>query len=421
MKKTVALHGLGCKVNSYEMEQMTEKLLSAGYAIVPFEEYADYYIVNTCSVTNIADRKSRQMLHRARKTNPDGVVIAVGCYVDTHGKDVFLPEEVDIALKNSEKEDIAEALRAFEESRNEEVFASDGTEKRDTEERIRKFLKVQDGCNMFCSYCIIPFARGRIRSRSIADVTAEIRELVIKGYREFVITGIHLSSFGMDRPEDREDLISLIKAADQIPGVERIRLGSLEPRIITESFARELKDIKSLCPHFHLSLQSGSDSVLKRMNRHYTTGEYRESVDILRRVFDKPAMTTDVIVGFPGETEKEFQETYDFLKETGLYETHLFPYSRRKGTVADRMDGQLSRRIKHERLEILKELDRENRRKYEDSRENILSEVLFEEDNEGYTREYIRVKYPGEDIEAGKIVKGRIKGRTSEGMPLFYT
>ncbi len=419
MIKTVALHNLGCKVNSYEMDKMTEKLVSAGFTVVPFDSHADYYIVNTCSVTNIADRKSRQMLHKVRKINPEGVVIAVGCYVDTHGGDSISGDEVDIALGNSEKENIVEAIRSFEEKRNKDLLLSDRKELPDTAEKTRKFLKVQDGCNMFCSYCIIPYARGRIRSRSIADVISEIKELAANGYREFVITGIHLSSFGMDRPDDNEDLIMLLKAADRFPGVDRIRLGSLEPRIITESFAIELKEIKSLCPHFHLSLQSGSDSVLKRMNRHYTAEEYRESVEILRRVFDKPAMTTDVIVGFPGETEEEFMETREFLESISLYETHIFPYSRRKGTAADKMDGQLSRKVKHERLESLKELDRKNRRKYEDSREGMLSEVLFEEENEGYTREYIRVKYPGEVIEAGKIVKGRIIGRTAEGMPLF--
>ncbi len=429
MKNKIALHNLGCKVNAYEMEKMAGNLLDAGYTIVSFEEEADYYIVNTCSVTNIADRKSRQMLHRAKKMNPDGVVIAVGCYVDTHGREEVCAEEIDIALPNSEKENIAEVIKAWEESHSEEGLALinspvseeiSGIRNSKDSRHIsgegiytRKFLKVQDGCNMFCSYCIIPYARGRIRSRSIPEILSEIRELTKTGYHEYVITGIHLSSYGKDRPDSGEDLIGLIRAADDLKGVERIRLGSLEPRIVTDEFAKSLSGIRSLCPHFHLSLQSGSNAVLKRMNRHYSKEEYRESVERLRRVFDDPAITTDVIVGFPGESEEEFEETREFLEEISFYETHIFPYSRRKGTNADKMDGQLSQKVKHERLEILKKLDLINRRKYEDRWINKETEVLFEEENTGYTREYVRVKDTGEEIKPGTILKGRISSRIS--------
>ncbi|MCR4589318.1 MAG: tRNA (N(6)-L-threonylcarbamoyladenosine(37)-C(2))-methylthiotransferase MtaB [Lachnospiraceae bacterium] len=414
------------------MERMADKLISGGFTVVSFDEKADYYIVNTCSVTNIADRKSRQMLHRAKKINPGGVVVAVGCYVDTHGKEEVCLDDIDMALPNAEKDNIIEYLRAWEESHSKEEAEgsaeTNGTNIRNSEDihhisgegiYTRKFLKVQDGCNMFCSYCIIPYARGRIRSRSIGDVISEIIALTEEGYREFVLTGIHLSSYGKDRPDENEDLLKLIKETDSLPGVKRIRLGSLEPRIVTDEFAEELSKIGSLCPHFHLSLQSGCDTVLKRMNRHYTVKEYEESVERLRKFFNDPAMTTDVIVGFPGETEKEFEETREFLNKISFYETHIFPYSRRKGTNADRMDGQLSRKVKHDRLEILKELDKKNREEYEERWIGREAEVLFEEENSGYTREYIRVKYLGDTVEPGTILKGRISGRDKEKILCF--
>ena len=425
MKKTqkkAVIHNLGCKVNAYEMEKIAEKLISCGFTIVPFEEEADYYIINTCTVTNIADRKSRQMLHRARKMNPEAVVIAAGCYVDTHGDGTLVDESIDIAVPNSEKENIPDIIRSWEKSHHiDETEDPESPEESDNYRSgrsdphrsgegiyTRRFLKVQDGCNMFCSYCIIPYARGRIRSRTIDDVTAEVRDLTEKGYREFVVTGIHLSSYGKDRPGDKEELLDLIKAVDSLEDVKRIRLGSLEPRIITESFVKELKKIGSLCPQFHLSLQSGSDPVLKRMNRHYTGEEYLESVQILREHFDDPAITTDVIVGFPGESPEEFEETCEFLKRVKFYETHIFPYSRRKGTPADRMDGQITREEKHRRLKILKELDRIHRREYEERWIGKEAEVLFEENNEGYTREYIRVKKTGDPVSPGTICRGTL-------------
>ena len=427
-KLRAAIHNLGCKVNAYEAERMAEKLQKAGYEIVSFEEPSDYYIVNTCSVTNIADRKTRQMLHRARKNNPEAVIVAAGCYVDTAGGQT--DNSIDIAVPNSSKEDIADILKAWEESHDR---AGKSGESRDREGAFpetwgrgegihtRRFLKVQDGCNMFCSYCIIPYARGRIKSRSISDVLSETKELAGRGSSEFVLTGIHLSSFGKEKEDPKECLTELIKRMDETEGVKRIRLGSLEPTLITEEFIREIKGIESLCPHFHLSLQSGCDSVLKRMNRHYTGEGYLNSVRILREAFEDPAITTDVIVGFPGETEEEFEVTKAFLREADLYETHIFPYSRRRGTPAERMEGQLTEKEKHKRLEILKAEDQKRRRAFEDRHIGKEAEVLFEDCNQGYTREYIRVRLSGNEVSPGTIIKGRIAGRMPDGRMEFLT
>ncbi len=423
--KSIAMHNLGCKVNAYEMEHMAESLQNAGYKIVPFEEAADYYIVNTCSVTNIADRKSRQMLHKAKKENPDSVIIAAGCYVNTRGEENVLADGIDIVVPNEEKKNMLNIIRSWEDSHNGKAdefetahtlpFAAgtdSGREHAPAEGGYtRAFLKVQDGCNMFCSYCIIPYARGRIKSRTITDVVSEVEALVSRGYHEFVLTGIHLSSFGKDRPEDGENLMDLIRAVDAVSGADRIRLGSLEPRIITDDFAAELASIPSICPHFHLSLQSGCDTVLKRMNRHYTSAEFYEGTERLRKVFDSPAITTDVIVGFPGETQAEFEETHEFLKKISFYETHIFPYSRRKGTPADRMSDQLSRAEKHDRLLVLKDLNDINKAAFQDIfLDGRTVEVLIEEENSGYTREYVRVRSVT-PLSSGSIVKGRITGR----------
>ncbi len=424
-KKTVAMHNLGCKVNAYEMEHIADSLQESGYKIVPFEDKADFYIVNTCSVTNIADRKSRQMLHRAKKENPDAVVIAAGCYVNTRGEDNVLADGIDIVVPNEEKKNMVDIIRSWERShQNEDLpFEADpypdeapvSAYERDHAPAeggyTRSFLKVQDGCNMFCSYCIIPYARGRIKSRTIADVTEEVRSLISKGYHEFVVTGIHLSSFGKDRPDDHEDLMDLLRAIDAIPGADRIRMGSLEPRIITDEFAASLAEIPSICPQFHLSLQSGCDSVLKRMNRHYTAQEFLDGVERLRKVFKDPAITTDVIVGFPGETPEEFEETHNFLKNISFYETHIFPYSRRKGTPADRMSGQLSKAEKHDRLVILSDLNVKNKTAFQNIwTDGRTVEVLIEDNNEGYTREYVRVRSVSA-LPSGTIVRGRITGR----------
>ena len=430
MDKSVAFHNLGCKVNSYETEKMMKGLAENGYAIVPFEQKADIYIINTCSVTNIADRKSRQMLHRAKKQNPDAVVVAAGCYVNTHGdRDAETPD-ADICIVNEDKQYIADILdRYFREKEDlaagQETPAACGIPVASLHTRC--FIKVQDGCDQFCSYCIIPYARGRIRSKPIGEIKDEIKGYVREGYKEFVPTGIHISSYGKDRPEDKEDLLKLIRAMSETDGVRRIRLSSLEPRIITEDFAAALKGIEQLCPHFHLSLQSGSDTVLKRMNRHYTTEEYARAVDILRSCFDDPAITTDIITGFPGETEEEFAGTVDFVKRIGFYETHIFKYSRRKGTVADRMEGQLTEAVKHDRSLKLMEINRKAKLAFEDrhiaGRGN--AEVLFEDEEKiggkvwrtGYTREYIKAYGDAGIFNAGDIAEGSLK--RSDGIILF--
>ena len=364
--KSVAFHNLGCKVNGYEMDYMQQNLQERGYIVVPFDTKADIYIINTCSVTNMADRKSRQMIHRAKKMNPDAVVVAVGCYVQTSTEEVLQDLSIDIAIGNNRKKDLVEIIEEYLRRSEQEGESFTIEEKKSfserniidinhtdeyedmqlshTAEHTRAFLKVQDGCNQFCSYCIIPYARGRIRYRAMEEILKEVRELTANGYQEIVLTGIHLSSYGMEKGNDftKSRLGELIRAVNAVEGVRRIRLGSLEPRIITEEFAKELSQCEKLCPHFHLSLQSGCDSVLQRMNRKYTTGEYYEKVEILRKFFDKPAITTDIIVGFPQETEEEFMQTVEFLKKIRFYETHIFKYSKRKGTPAAIMQEDLS-------------------------------------------------------------------------------
>ena len=364
--KNVALHNLGCKVNSYEIEVMQQKLQEKGYNIVPFDEVADIYIVNTCTVTNIADRKSRQMLHRARQLNPNAIVVAVGCYVQTGREAIEGDDSIDLAIGNNRKKDIVTILEEFLRERGLEVPA-EGRDKtlhgttildinhtdeyeemtlRQTAEHTRAYIKIQDGCNQFCSYCAIPYARGRVRSRREEDVLEEIRGLVAAGFKEIVLTGIHISSYGIDFDGKKaysgeSRLIDLVERIHDLEGLERIRLGSLEPRIVRSEAVRRLSALPKVCPHFHLSLQSGSDTVLKRMNRHYTTGEYYTSVELLRRYFGQPAITTDIIVGFPGETEEEFAQTEAFLEKVCFYEMHIFKYSKREGTTAAAMPGQV--------------------------------------------------------------------------------
>ena len=344
--KKAALHNLGCKVNAYETEAMQQMLEEAGYEIVPFSEKADVYVINTCSVTNMADRKSRQMLHRAKKLNPDAAVIAAGCYVQTKEDEAKCDEAIDILIGNNQKKELVDRLDAFFAGRGEKVEAvvDINHEKQAFEEltldhaaeHTRAFIKVQDGCNQFCSYCIIPYARGRVRSRELADVLEEVKRLAASGYQEVVLTGIHLSSYGIDCGES---LLHLIQMVHQVEGIRRIRLGSLEPRIVTETFAEELAKMEKICPHFHLSLQSGCDATLARMNRKYTTEEYENACNILRKNFTHPAITTDVIVGFPGETEEEFAQTKEYLKRIHFYEMHIFKYSRRQGTRAAGTSG----------------------------------------------------------------------------------
>ncbi len=358
--KKAALHNLGCKVNAYETEAMQHLLEEAGYEIVPFTQKADVYVINTCSVTNMADRKSRQMLHKAKKNNPDSIVVAAGCYVQTSEKEVLNDLSVDIVIGNDRKHDLVRLLEEYSlDSVNDTVDdINDGKHDFEelfidqTKEHTRAFIKVQDGCNQFCSYCIIPYARGRVRSRRFENVIAEVERLAANGFKEVVLTGIHLSSYGVDF-EEATGLLELIQAVNAVKGIERIRLGSLEPKIVTEHFASELSKLDKICPHFHLSLQSGCDATLKRMNRKYTTKEYERGCELLRKYFVHPAITTDVIVGFPGETEEEFEQTKAYLEHIHFYEMHIFKYSKRKGTLAAVMPDQIDEQVKAARSEKL--------------------------------------------------------------------
>lgn len=435
--RTAAFHTLGCKVNAYETEAMQQELEAAGFQIVDFGETADVYVINTCSVTNVADKKSRQMLHRARKKNPQAVVVAAGCYVQAAKEKLREDAGIDLIIGNNKKKDLAKILTEYLESREEKAeapawgprahvidIARTGEYEELHIDRIadhtRAFIKVQDGCSQFCSYCIIPYTRGRIRSRRAEDVRKEIETLAKKGYREMVLTGIHLSSYGKDFSESEEcrTLLDLIRLVHQIPGVERIRLGSLEPRIVTEEFAGALAALPKVCPHFHLSLQSGCEATLKRMNRHYTPGEYLRGCEILRKAFENPAITTDVIVGFPGETEEEFQETRAFLEQVRFYEMHIFKYSRRGGTRADRMPDQVPEEVKSRRSDALLELEGQMSLEYRKSFLGKECRILLEEIQEiggapymvGHTEEYVRMAVPVEEApERGTFFSGTAK------------
>ena len=386
--KKVAIHSLGCKVNSYEAESMEIMLRDEGYEIVPFSEdvQADIYIINTCSVTNIADRKSRQMLHKAKKMNPEAVVVAAGCYVQADPDGVKKDECVDIILGNNMKISIVEALNDYFGGSDKTSYLVDINDKyqeyeslkiNQTGEHTRAYIKIQDGCNQFCSYCIIPYVRGRVRSRKPEDIVNEVKTLAATGVKEVVLTGIHISSYGTDL--ENISLIELIEAIHEIEGIKRIRLGSLEPRIITEEFAKRIAGLEKICPHFHLSLQSGCDKTLKAMNRKYNTEEYYEGCVKLREVFDNPAITTDVIVGFPGETEEDFLETRKFLEKVHFYEMHIFKYSRRKGTVADKMKEQVADTVKSERSAVLLALEKAQSLEYRKMYIGKNLEVLIDE------------------------------------------
>ena len=426
MEKKVALHNLGCKVNAYELEAMEQMLKNAGYEIVPFAPGADIYIINTCTVTNIADRKSRQMLHRARKMNPNAVVVAAGCYVQAQGAKA--DDCIDIIIGNNKKKDLIAILDehfAKIEEKEPQVELIDIAHTHEYEEmrvsrqaeHTRANVKVQDGCNQFCSYCIIPYARGRVRSRKMEDVLAEVYTLASNGYQEIVLTGIHLSSYGIDTGEN---LLELIRAVHQVEGILRIRLGSLEPRIITREFAEGIAALPKMCPHFHLSLQSGCNTTLKRMNRRYTAEEYYEKCELLREVFDHPALTTDVIVGFPGETEEEFRESKAFLEKVNFYETHIFKYSRRQGTKAAEMKDQVPEPVKTERSNQLIALGKVNKKAFEDRLIGQTVEVLMEEeiqrDSEtwqiGHTREYVKVGRKTEENLANQLINVEIENRS---------
>lgn len=419
--RKAALHNLGCKVNAYETEAMQQLLEEAGYEIVPFQEKADVYVINTCSVTNIADRKSRQMLHRAKKMNPDAVVVAAGCYVQAAGEELKKDAAIDVIIGNNRKKDLVPLLDEYFAGKHvEEDSLIDIGKTREYEalhinkiaDHTRAFIKIQDGCNQFCSYCIIPYTRGRVRSRKPEEIMEEIKGLVDRGYREVVLTGIHLSSYGLDL--DGITLLDLMVKIDKIQGLERLRLGSLEPRIVTEEFTRTLAGLRTICPHFHLSLQSGCDATLKRMNRRYTTEEYEKGCQILRKYFDRPAITTDVIVGFPQETEEEFARTIEFLKRIHFYEMHVFKYSRRAGTRAADMPGQLTENQKGQRSDVLLKLDQEMSLEYRRSFLGEEKEVLMEEkiviDGTeylvGHTREYVKAAIPWEEGKKGAMITG---------------
>lgn len=432
--KKAALHNLGCKVNAYETEAMQHLLEEAGYEIVPFTQKADVYVINTCSVTNMADRKSRQMLHKAKKNNPDSIVVATGCYVQTSEKEVLNDLSVDIVIGNDRKHDLVRLLEEYSlDSVNDTVDdINDGKHDFEelfidqTKEHTRAFIKVQDGCNQFCSYCIIPYARGRVRSRRFENVIAEVERLAANGFKEVVLTGIHLSSYGVDF-EEATGLLELIQAVNAVKGIERIRLGSLEPKIVTEHFASELSKLDKICPHFHLSLQSGCDATLKRMNRKYTTKEYERGCELLRKYFVHPAITTDVIVGFPGETEEEFEQTEAYLEHIHFYEMHIFKYSKRKGTRAAVMPDQIDEQVKAVRSEKLIALGHDMSKEFMKFYIGKNEEVLFEEkavigDKEyfvGYTKEYVKVAKKTDENLENQIVSGRISGVLTDEILLF--
>ena len=432
--KKAALHNLGCKVNAYETEAMQHLLEEAGYEIVPFTQKADVYVINTCSVTNMADRKSRQMLHKAKKNNPDSIVVAAGCYVQTSEKEVLNDLSVDIVIGNDRKHDLVRLLEEYSlDSVNDTVDdINDGKHDFEelfidqTKEHTRAFIKVQGGCNQFCSYCIIPYARGRVRSRRFENVIAEVERLAANGFKEVVLTGIHLSSYGVDF-EEATGLLELIQAVNAVKGIERIRLGSLEPKIVTEHFASELSKLDKICPHFHLSLQSGCDATLKRMNRKYTTKEYERGCELLRKYFVHPAITTDVIVGFPGETEEEFEQTKAYLEHIHFYEMHIFKYSKRKGTRAAVMPDQIDEQIKAARSEKLIALGHDMSKEFRKFYIGKNEEALFEEkavigDKEyfvGYTKEYVKVAKKTDENLENQIVSGRISGMLTDEILLF--
>ncbi len=479
--KSVALHNLGCKVNSYEIEVMQQMLQEKGYTIVPFDEIADIYIVNTCTVTNIADRKSRQMLHRAKQKNPAALVVAVGCYVQTGREDVEQDPCIDLAIGNNRKKDLVSILEEYLRDLEQEDAVAENAENaghgvdktmhdttvidinhtaeyeemtlKQTAEHTRAYIKIQDGCNQFCSYCVIPYARGRVRSRRAEDIIREITGMAKNGYREIVLTGIHISSYGIDfdeeawkrgesvsvlkEDEERRDysgsskLIDLLERIHDIEGIERIRIGSLEPRIVTEETAARMAALLKLCPHFHLSLQSGCDATLRRMNRKYTSEEYAESVALLRKVFDHPAITTDVIVGFPGETEEEFTQTKEFLDRIQFFEMHIFKYSKRAGTRAAVMSHQVPDPVKTTRSGELLAMEKEQSKRFRAHYLGREAEVLLEEIKEldgveyllGHTRDYVKVAVPltenGEKAVTNTVVRGTVEGFVNDEILLL--
>lgn len=427
--KKVAFHTLGCKVNIYETEAMQELMQKAGYSIVDFDDNADIYVVNTCSVTNMADRKSRQMLHKAKKDNPDAVIVAVGCYVQAAAKSIKQDEKIDIIIGNNMKNKIADIINDYYEHQDPNTvdisgdFVLDISKIKEYEEfrvlkhkeHTRAFIKIQDGCNQFCSYCIIPYTRGRVRSRSIEEIEKEVRDLVNAGYKEVILTGIHISSYGLDF-EEKIQLIELVEKVAAIEGVERLRISSLEPRIITEEFVERLAKLDNFCPHFHLSLQSGSDNTLKAMSRRYDASEFKEGVRLIRKYFDMPALTTDIIAGFPGETEDDFTESLEYIRDIGFFELHVFPYSKREGTKAASMKETLSNKDKTRRVNLLLSMQEPIRRKFLEEKigkeVEVLIESEFEHENKryvlGHSKEYIKVALPYIEKARNMIIPAKL-------------
>ena len=425
--KSVAFCTLGCKVNQYETDAMMEMFQNKGYEIHNFHEKADIYVINTCTVTNMADRKSRQMIHRAKKKNPDAVVVATGCYVQA-SEDASVDPSIDLVIGNNCKGQVLSIVEDYMHHRGQSVNLIDINHTSEYEtlgitkvsEHTRAYIKIQDGCNQFCSYCIIPYARGRVRSREMEDILEEVRHLAQSGYKEIVLTGIHISSYGTDF--GNIGLIDLVERLAEIKGIERIRFGSLEPGIVTEEFAQRLSKIPQICPHFHLSLQSGCEATLKRMNRHYTPADYKHRCDLLKKYFDRPAFTTDVIVGFPGETPEEFQQTKAFLEDIAFSEMHIFKYSPRHGTRAAKMPDQVPENIKTERSGELIELSERMAKDYRKLCSDKLLEVLIEEPVEvdgqqqwvGHSKEYLRCHVAADDMEPNRVITCRMTQMNNE-------
>lgn len=415
--KKAAFYTLGCKVNQYETNAMIEEFKNANYEIVEYEEFADVYIVNTCTVTNMSDRKSRQILRRAKEINPNAILCAVGCYAQVAKDELSKMDEIDLILGNNDKKHILSKIEEFEKEKVKQYQVSNMLDERNYKEwntvaytdKARAEIKIQDGCDRYCTYCIIPYARGPVRSRRLEDVCNEVVEISKTGIKEIVITGIHISSYGKDLKEDIT-LIDLLEKIDKIDGIERIRLGSLEPLIITEEFVERLGKLKKICNHFHLSLQSGCDTTLERMNRRYTTSEFRKIVEILRKNIPEVALTTDIIVGFPGETDKEFETTYNFLKEIKFSKMHVFKYSPRKGTKAASFPNQINGNVKDERSEKLIALSLENENEFAAQYIGKEIEVLFENEHEGHTTNYIEV-YSSQIQKANSIVQIKVLGQ----------
>ena len=445
MKKTVAFCTLGCKVNQYETDAMRGSFETEGYEVKEFSEEASVYVINTCTVTNMADRKSRQMMHRAKKKNPNAIIVAVGCYVQAAKEQLEEDTMIDLVIGNNMKSQVVQIVEQYicdhRQVEDRDAYVTDIAHDHEYEtlhiahvsEHTRAYIKIQDGCNQFCSYCIIPYARGRVRSRQMEDIMQEVLELVKNGYKEIVLTGIHISSYGLDfghSSEGQEDygpfknsaLIDLIEALSGIEGLARIRLGSLEPRIITENFVKRLCKVPQICPHFHLSLQSGCDATLKRMNRHYTTALYLEKCEMLRQYFDRPALTTDVIVGFPGETEEEFAETERFLETVHFSDMHIFKYSKRHGTKAADMPNQIDPQIQSLRSERLIQLATKMRNDFIDACQDQEQIVLIEEEAEidghpymtGHSKNYIRCAFEMDGLVPNMVIKGIINSKLNE-------